>query len=93
MWKHIDFVVTLEKWQDKINYERLGIDNNNIDLLGMEFPNVLIPVKSGRDVALLIETAAQNEKLKKLGFNVAKDFNEHLIASMKNKNKQNNIQL
>ncbi len=85
MWKHIDFVVTLEEWKEDNNYERLGIDDNFIELLGMKVPNVLIPVKSGRDVALLIETAAQNEKLKKLGFNVARDFNEHLIASMKKK--------
>ena len=91
MWKHIDFVVTLEEWQDDRNYERLGIDNKLIELLGMEIPNVLIPVKSGRDVALLIETAAQNEKLKKLGFNAARDFNEHLIASMKKKNKEYKI--
>lgn len=86
MWKHIDFVVTLEEWQENKNYDRLGMDNKSIDLLGVDTPNVLIPVKPGRDIALLIETAAQNEKLKKLGFNVAREFNEHLIASM-NKNK------
>jgi len=90
MWKHIDFVVTLEEWQENKNYERLGIDNEFIDLLGVKTPNVLIPVKPGRDVALLIETAAQNEKLKKLGFNVAKEFNEHLIASMNKKNCKSN---
>jgi len=85
MWKHIDFVVTLEEWQENKNYERLGIDNNSVELLGTRIPNVLMPVKPGRDVALLIETAAQNEKLKKLGFNVAREFNDYLIASMKNK--------
>ncbi|RLD10021.1 MAG: HPr(Ser) kinase/phosphatase [Chlamydiae bacterium] len=89
MWKHIDFVVTLEEWQENRNYERLGIDNEFIELVGVKTPNVLIPVKPGRDVALLIETAAQNEKLKKLGFNVARKFNEQLIASMKMKNKAN----
>jgi HPr kinase/phosphorylase len=89
-WKHIDFVVTLEEWQENKNYERLGIDNDFIDLLGIKIPNVLIPVKPGRDVALLIETAAQNEKLKKFGFNVAREFNEHLIASMNKKNCKSN---
>jgi len=91
MWKHIDFVVTLEEWQEDSNYERLGIDDNSIELLGMKIPNVTIPVKSGRDTALLIETAAQNEKLKKLGFNVAREFNEHLIASMNKKNCKSNL--
>ncbi len=89
-WKHIDFVVTLEEWQENKSYERLGIDNKFIDLLGVKTPNVLIPVKPGRDVALLIETAAQNEKLKKLGFNVAREFNDHLIASMNKKNCKSN---
>jgi len=87
MWKHIDFIVTLEEWQDNKDYERLGIDNNYIELLNTKVPNVLVPVKPGRDAALLIETAAQNEKLKKLGFNVAKEFNEHLIAALKKKQK------
>ena len=91
MWKHIDFVVTLEEWQENKNYERLGIDNEFIDLLGIKTPNVLIPVKPGRDAALLIETAAQNEKLRKLGFNVAREFNEHLIASMNKKNCKTNL--
>lgn len=86
MWKHIDFVVTLEQWQENRDYERLGLDSNYIDFLGVKVPNVLIPVKPGRDVSLLIETAAQNEKLKKLGFNVAREFNDHLLASMAGKN-------
>jgi HPr kinase/phosphorylase len=62
------------------------MDSKYIDLLGIKMPNVLIPVKPGRDAALLIETAAQNEKLKKLGFNVAREFNELLINSIAKKN-------
>ncbi|MCX7847664.1 MAG: HPr(Ser) kinase/phosphatase [bacterium] len=83
MYKHVDFVVTLEPWQEGKNYERLGIDSTHIELLGVKLPNLVIPVKPGRDVALLIEAAAQNEKLKALGFNVARHFNEQLLASMK----------
>ncbi|NLF40059.1 HPr(Ser) kinase/phosphatase [bacterium] len=82
MWKHIDFVVTLEAWQEGREYERLGIDRESIEILGVRLPNVIVPVKPGRDVALLIETAAQNEKLRMLGINVAAQFNKTLIAAM-----------
>lgn len=83
MYKHVDFVATLETWEEGKNYERLGLDSSYIELLGVRLPNLVIPVKPGRDVALLIEVAAQNEKLKSLGFNVARNFNEQLLASMK----------
>jgi len=82
MYKHIDFVVTLELWQEGVSYDRLGIDPQYIEMLGVRLPNVVIPVKPGRDIALLIETAAQNAKLKSLGFNVARSFNEQLLANM-----------
>ena len=82
MYKHIDFVVTLEIWQEGKSYERLGLDSSYMEILGVQLPNLVIPVRPGRDVALLIEAAAQNEKLKALGFNVARNFNEQLLAGM-----------
>jgi len=85
LWKHIDFVVTLEPWQENRNYDRLGIDQEFTEILGLKLPNVVIPVKPGRDVALLIETAAQNAKLKSHGFNVAQQFNAQLLSSMQTK--------
>ena len=83
LWKHVDFVVTLEAWQEGTDYDRLGIDRSTVEILGVSLPNVIIPVKPGRDLALLIETAAQNEKLRTLGVNVAEQFNKHLIATMR----------
>ena len=85
MWKHIDFVVTLENWIEGKKYERLGLEHATIEYLGVPLPNVIIPLKPGRDAALLIETAAQNEKLKTLGFNTAKAFNDRLLEIMQNK--------
>ena len=85
MWKHIDFVVSLENWVDGKKYERLGLEHATIEYLGVKLPNVTIPLKPGRDAALLIETAAQNEKLKALGFNTAKAFNDRLLEIMQNK--------
>jgi HPr kinase/phosphorylase len=84
MWKHIDFVVTLENWKQGQNYERLGLEHAIVEYLGVNLPNVTIPLKPGRDAALLIETAAQNEKLKSLGFNTAKAFNDRLLEMMQN---------
>ncbi len=85
MWKHIDFVVSLENWIDGKKYERLGLKHATVEYLGVNLPNVTIPLKPGRDAALLIETAAQNEKLKTLGFNTAKAFNDRLLEIMQNK--------
>ena len=85
MWKHIDFVVSLENWVEGKKYERLGLEHATIEYLGVKLPNVTIPLKPGRDAALLIETAAQNEKLKALGFNTAKAFNDRLLEIMQNK--------
>ena len=84
MWKHIDFVVTLENWVEGKKYERLGLEHATKEYLGVPLPNVTIPLKPGRDAALLIETAAQNEKLKARGFNTAKAFNDRLMEIMKN---------
>ncbi len=85
MWKHIDFVVTLEDWKEGRSYERLGIEHETVEYLSVDLPNVTIPLKPGRDAALLIETAAQNEKLKSLGFNTAKAFNDRLMEIMQRK--------
>lgn len=82
MWKHIDFVVTLEPWREGEQYDRLGMEQEFKEILGVSLPNVTIPVKPGRDIALLIETAAQSFKLKDHGFDVARAFNDKLIATM-----------
>jgi HPr kinase/phosphorylase len=83
MWKHIDFVVTLEPWREGEQYDRLGMEQEFKTILGVSLPNVTIPVKPGRDIALLIETAAQTFKLKDHGFDVARAFNQKLLATMK----------
>jgi len=88
MYKHVDFVVTLVPWEEHDKYDRHGLDQQHVEILGVKLPNVVMPVKPGRDVALLIETAAQNAKLKGLGFNVAREFNEHLLAAMQHPVKQ-----
>jgi len=62
--------------------DRLGMEEQFIKVLGVEIPEIIIPVRPGRDLARLIEVAAFQTKLKHTGYNAAKELNERLIAKM-----------
>jgi len=83
--KRIDMVVKLEEWDDKKFYDRVGLDEKYCDLLGVKIPYHILPVKPGRDVALLIETIVLNHRLKEMGYNSAKDFNIKLLETISKK--------
>lgn len=83
--KKIDMVVKLEEWDDKKFYDRVGLDEKYCDLLGVKIPYHILPVKPGRDVALLIETIVLNHRLKEMGYNSAKDFNIKLLETISKK--------
>ncbi|RIA75855.1 Hpr(Ser) kinase/phosphatase [Anaeroplasma bactoclasticum] len=76
--KMIRLVVELEAWDQNKYYDRLGIDEQKAKYFNTEIPKVTIPVMQGRNVALLVESAAMNEKLKYLGTNAAKEFVEKI---------------
>ncbi len=78
----IDLVVTLERWDPEKEYERLGIEEETISILGKPVPHVLVPVRVGRDIVLMVETAALTHRLKATGYNPAKQLNEQLVALM-----------
>ncbi len=78
----IDMVVTLERWDPEKEYERLGIEEETISILGKPVPHLLIPVRVGRDIVLMVETAALNHRLKATGYNPAKELNEKLMSLM-----------
>ena len=78
----VDLVIKLEKWDDKKPYDRLGIDEETTDILGIKIPSLCIPVKPGRNLAIIIEVAAMNNRNKKMGQNTAKEFSDKLYASM-----------
>lgn len=80
--KQVDLVVTLKNWEEVPDVDRLGIDEEYIQLLGVDVPHVTIPVRPGRDLARLIEVAAFQTKLKASGYNPAKELNDRLIAKM-----------
>ncbi len=78
----IDLVVTLERWDPEKEYERLGIEEETISILSKPVPHVLVPVRVGRDIVLMVETAALMHRLKATGYNPAKQLNEQLVALM-----------
>ena len=70
----INLIVNLEPWDDDKFYDRLGAENLYMDILGVKVPTVTIPVKPGRNLAVIIEAATRNLRLKKLGYNAARDL-------------------
>jgi HPr kinase/phosphorylase len=80
--KRLDLVVTLKEWQDLEAVDRIGLDQEFYEILGLQVPHVTIPVRPGRDIARLIEVAAMDQKLKGLGQNSAVEFNTKLLNLM-----------
>lgn len=86
--KSLDIVVKLEVWDDNYFYDRVGIKENTIKILGVDVPHHLLPVKPGRDVVLILETIALNHRLKKMGYHSAKEFNAKMLSAIARKNKK-----
>src|SRR6202051_821143 len=80
--KRLDLVGVLEEWESVEEIERVGIERESYEILGLKVPHVTIPVRPGRDMARLIEVAAMDEKLKGLGQNSAVEFNTKLLNLM-----------
>ncbi|WP_405339999.1 HPr(Ser) kinase/phosphatase [Ruminococcus sp.] len=74
----IDLVINLELWNSKKVYDRMGMDNEYMEILGIEIPVVTIPVKPGRNLAVIIEVAAMNHRQKKMGYNGAQELLQNL---------------
>jgi HPr kinase/phosphorylase len=80
--KRIDLVVTLKAWDEVKDIDRLGMEEEFQEILGVRIPHVTIPVRPGRDLARLIEVAALHVKLRRAGHNPAKELNDRLMAQM-----------
>jgi len=70
----INMVAKLEKWEENKIYDRLGIDNSYDQIMGIEIPEVVIPVKPGRNLAMVLEVAAMNKRMRSMGYNAARDL-------------------
>lgn len=81
----IDIVVELEPWDSEKIYDRMGVDNEYISILGVNVPLVTIPVKPGRNLAVILEVAAMNNRQKKMGYNAAQELLDNLGLDMDRK--------
>ena len=74
----IDLIVQLELWEQGKMYDRLGAENHTMEIMGISVPALTIPVKSGRNLAVILEVAAMNHRQKKMGYNTAEELNRRL---------------
>ena len=77
-YQNIHLVVNLEQWRDGANYDRLGIDETTVDIMGVHIATVTIPVKPGRNLAVILEVAAMNQRQKLMGHNTALEFTKNI---------------
>jgi HPr kinase/phosphorylase len=80
--KRVDLVVSLKTWHDVPDVDRLGMEQQFTEILGVKIPHIIIPVRPGRDIARLIEVAALHTKLTLTGYNPAQELNKRLILQM-----------
>ena len=86
--KRLDLIVTLKDWQELEDVDRIGLDQQFFEILEILVPHVTIPVRTGRDLARLVEVAALDQKLKSMGQNSAVEFNQRLLNIMQKKKEQ-----
>ena len=78
----INLVINLEPWVQGKMYDRLGLDDEKMDILGIKVSSITIPVKPGRNLAIILEIAAMNNRQKRMGYNTAEEFNKRLMEQM-----------
>lgn len=78
----IDLVIKLEPWKEGKNYDRLGEENASTCILGIPIPSLTVPVKPGRNLAVIIEVAAMNDRNKRMGYNATHELMERMNAAM-----------
>jgi HPr kinase/phosphorylase len=77
--KTIELVMKLELWDDTKAYDRIGMDDHFTSILGKEVPELTLPVRPGRNLAMIIETAAKNQRQKSMGYNAAQELNDRIL--------------
>jgi len=83
--KNISLIIHLELWDDYKQYDRLGLDEETMEIMDVHLPRATIPVRPGRNIAVIIEVAAMNFRLKRMGVNAAKDFSTRLTTMIENR--------
>ena len=83
--ENIELIVEMEQWNPEKIYDRMGVDTQYVSLLGVKVPSLTIPVRPGRNLAVILEVAAMNNRQKKMGYNAAIDLLSHLGLDMESK--------
>ena len=82
----INLVINIVHWDEHHNYDRLGLKSQYVDILGVQVPSITVPVTPGRNLAVILEVAAMNNRQKRLGYNAAEEFtnqlNRHFAEAM-----------
>ncbi len=81
MQENINFVINLELWDEKKSYERLGIQEEFTEILGIKVPSITIPVRPGRNLAIIVEVAAINFRQKQMGYNAAQALTDRVFGT------------
>lgn len=82
MSEKIDIIINLEPWEQGKAYNRMGLEEEYTEIMGIKVPSTTIPVKPGRNLAIILEIAAMNNRQKKMGINAAEEFNRKLMESI-----------
>lgn len=78
--RSIDMVAHLELWNESKEYDRMGLDEEFVTILGVKIQRLTVPVRPGRNLAVILEVAASNQRLKNMGYHAAKELDERLTA-------------
>ena len=90
--KRLQLNIHLETWNDQKQYDRIGLGNESKEILNSKIEKKTIPVRPGRNVAIIIESAAMNYRLNRMGINTAKDFTSRLAEEIKRNNMNNGVE-
>jgi len=88
-YQNIHLVCNIELWRDDAVYDRLGITENTVDILGVKVPTITIPIKPGRNLAVILEVAAMNQRQKFMGYNAAVEFTKQVDKHLEEKMQDN----
>ena len=78
----VDMIVKFEQWDKNKVYDRIGLEQETTDILGIEVPTTTIPVRPGRNLAIILEIAAMNNRQRKMGYNTAEEFNQRMMEQI-----------
>lgn len=81
-YEFIDLIVELELWDEDKFYDRIGLDEETIEILDVKVPRVIVHLRPGRNIAMIVEVAARNNRQKRLGYNAAQVLNERIMKEI-----------